>query len=94
MVKVTDCKSISANLIKTDKDGLKFREKINNLTKFDIAGDDGSLKSTFDIVKGIGKEFDNLNDQQKNSLAQDLFGRLCRRKIGQNRGRLNLKMAC
>ena len=94
MVKVTDCKSISANLIKTGKDGLKFREKIKNLTKFDIAGDDGSLKSTFDIVKGIGKEFDNLNDQQKNSLAQDLFGRLCRSKIRQNRGRLNLKMAC
>ena len=87
----TALKSISANLVKTDKDGLKFRDKIKDYTNFDIAEDNGGLKSTFEIVKGIGKEFGNLTEQQQNSLAQDLFGRFCRSKIGQNRGRLNLK---
>ena len=87
-------KSISANLVKTGKDGLKFRDKILNYTNFDISNGDGSLKNTFEIFKGIGKEWNKLTDEQKNSLGMDLFGRFCRSKIGQNRGRLNLKMAC
>ena len=87
-------KSISANLVKTGKDGLKFRDKILNYTNFDISNGDGSLKNTFEIFKGIGKEWNKLTDEQKNSLGMDLFGRFCRSKIKQNRGKLNLKMAC
>lgn len=53
-----------------------LREDVKAWTGFDILKDDQkTFKSTFDIIKGIGKEWDKLNGLQKASLSQDLFGK-------------------
>ena len=43
---------------------------------FDILKDDGSFKSTFEIIKGIGSAWKELTDMQKSKLLQDMFGKL------------------
>ena len=89
-MKVTECKTFSMRLRGVSEDGEELsatlREDVMAYTKmtsafqgtegFDILKDDGSFKSTFEILKGIGSAWEELTDMQKSKLLQDMFGKL------------------
>lgn len=89
-MKVTECKTFSMRLRGVSEDGEELsatlREDVMAYTKmtsafqgtegFDILKDDGSFKSTFEIIKGIGSAWKELTDMQKSKLLQDMFGKL------------------
>lgn len=89
-MKVTECKTFSMRLRGVSEDGEELsatlREDVMAYTKmtsafkdtkgFDILKDDGSFKSTFEILKGIGSAWKELTDMQKSKLLQDMFGKL------------------
>ena len=54
----------------------KLRDKVKALTGFDIVKEDGkTYKDIYDILIGIGKEWNNLTDLQRASLGEDLAGK-------------------
>ena len=56
----------------------KIQTQILNLTKgqVNIFKDDGTFKSTYDILEQISKVYDDLSDTSKASLTEILFGKL------------------
>lgn len=56
----------------------KIQTQILNLTKnkVNIFNDDGSFKSTYDILKQISEIYNDLADTQKASLTEILFGKV------------------
>lgn len=82
----TAFKSMSARLraadtdIKNLEDGFtittsKLRDLVKSLTGFDIQETEDSYKSIYQILLGIGKEWNNLTDIQQASLSEELFGK-------------------
>lgn len=54
----------------------KLQKYIKGITGFDILEKDGkTFKSLYDILLGIGKEFQNLDDVTKAALSEKLFGK-------------------
>lgn len=63
-----------------DTDGLvkstsKLRELVKGITGFDIMVDKNTFKDIYDIVLGIGKEWQNLNDIDRAALLEALSGK-------------------
>lgn len=53
----------------------KLRDLIKGLTGFDIMEDEDTFKSIYDIVLGIGKEWDKLSDIEQASLGEAIAGK-------------------
>lgn len=53
----------------------KLRDLIKSLTGFDIMEDENTFKSIYDILLGIGKEWNNLTDVEQSSLGEALAGK-------------------
>ena len=53
----------------------KLRDLIKNLTGFDIMADEDTFKDIYDIILGIGKEWNNLTDAEQSSLGEALAGK-------------------
>jgi|GEM_PF-1717372 len=53
----------------------KLRDLVKQMTGFDIMLDENTFKSTYDIVVGIGKEYDKLSDINQASLLEALAGK-------------------
>ncbi len=53
----------------------KLRDLIKGLTGFDIMVDDENFKDIYEIILGIGKEWDNLTDVEQASLGEALAGK-------------------
>lgn len=53
----------------------KLRDLIKSLTGFDIMEDENTFKSIYDILLGIGKEWNNLTDLEQSSLGEALAGK-------------------
>ena len=53
----------------------KLRDLIQSLTGFDIMIDEDTFKDVYEIILGIGKEWDNLTDVEQASLGEALAGK-------------------
>lgn len=53
----------------------KLRDLVKSLTGFDIMEDENTFKDVYDILVGIGKEWDNLTDIERASLGEALAGK-------------------
>lgn len=53
----------------------KLRDLTKSLTGFDIMKDEDTFKSIYDILLGIGKEWENLTDIEQASLGEALAGK-------------------
>ena len=53
----------------------KLRDLIQSLTGFDIMIDEDTFKDVYEIILGIGKEWDNLTDVEQSSLGEALAGK-------------------
>lgn len=53
----------------------KLRDLIKSLTGFDIMADKDTFKDIYDIILGIGKEWNNLTDAEQSSLGEALAGK-------------------
>lgn len=53
----------------------KLRDLVKGMTGFDIMEDENTFKSIYDIIIGIGKEWDNLNDIDRAGLLEALAGK-------------------
>ena len=53
----------------------KLRDLIKSLTGFDIMEDEDTFKDIYDIILGIGKEWNNLTDAEQSSLGEALAGK-------------------
>lgn len=53
----------------------KLRDLVYSLTGFDIMQDEDTYKDIYDIVMGIGKEWNNLTDIEQASLGEALAGK-------------------
>lgn len=53
----------------------KLKELIQSLTGFDIMEDEDTFKDIYDIILGIGKEWNNLTDVEQASLGEALAGK-------------------
>lgn len=52
-----------------------LRDLVKSITGFDIMKDETTFKSIYDIILGIGKEWDNINDVDRSALLQKLAGK-------------------
>lgn len=52
----------------------ELRSTIQDITGFDILNDDGSIKDVYDIIVGIGHEWENLSRTNQTSLLDSLAG--------------------
>jgi hypothetical protein len=52
----------------------KLRDLVMGLTGFDIMEDEDTFKDIYEIILGIGKEWDNLTDVEQSSLGEALAG--------------------
>ena len=71
-----DGEELSATLREDVMAYTKMTSAFKDTEGFDILKDDGSFKSTFEILKGIGSAWKELTDMQKSKLLQDMFGKL------------------
>lgn len=71
-----DGEELSATLREDVMAYTKMTSAFQGTEGFDILKDDGSFKSTFEILKGIGSAWKELTDMQKSKLLQDMFGKL------------------
>lgn len=53
----------------------KLRDLVQSLTGFDIMIDEDTFKDVYEIILGIGKEWDNLTDVEQASLGEALAGK-------------------
>lgn len=53
----------------------KLRDMVKGMTGFDIMEDEDTFKSIYEILLGIGKEWDNLTDVERASLGEALAGK-------------------
>lgn len=53
----------------------KLRDLIKGLTGFDIMADEDTFKDIYEIILGIGKEWNNLTDVEQASLGEALAGK-------------------
>lgn len=53
----------------------KLRNLVKGMTGFDIMIDENTYKSVYDIVVGIGEEYENLTDIQRAALTEALAGK-------------------
>lgn len=53
----------------------KLRDLVMNLTGFDIMVDENTFKDIYDIILGIGQEWQNLTDAEQASLGEALAGK-------------------
>ena len=53
----------------------KLRDLVQALTGFDIQDTEDSYKDIYEILRGIGKEWENLSDLEQASLSEELFGK-------------------
>lgn len=52
----------------------KLRDLVMSLTGFDIMIDEDTFKDVYEIILGIGKEWQNLTDAEQASLGEALAG--------------------
>ena len=53
----------------------KLRDLVQALTGFDIMKDENTYKDIYEIMVGIGEEWENLTDIEQQSLAESLAGK-------------------
>ena len=53
----------------------KLRDLVKGLTGFDIMADEDTFKDIYEIILGIGKEWNNLTDVEQASLGEALAGK-------------------
>ena len=53
----------------------KLRDLVQSLTGFDIMIDEDTFKDVYEIILGIGKEWDNLTDVEQASIGEALAGK-------------------
>jgi len=53
----------------------KLRDLVKGMTGFDIMEDENTFKSIYEIIVGIGKEWENLNDVDRAGLLEALAGK-------------------
>lgn len=54
----------------------KLRDLVQSLTGFDIMIDEDTFKDVYDIILGIGQEWQNLTDAEQASLGEALAGEI------------------
>lgn len=52
----------------------KLRDMVKGMTGFDIMQDEDTFKDIYEIILGIGKEWQNLTDIEQASLGEALAG--------------------
>ena len=71
----TELESLGEETDEYTKTTSKLRDLIQGLTGFDIMEDEDTFKSIYDIVLGIGKEWENLSDIEQASLGEAIAGK-------------------
>lgn len=71
----TELESLGQETDEYTKTTSKLRDLIQGLTGFDIMEDEDTFKSIYDIVLGIGKEWDKLSDIEQASLGEAIAGK-------------------
>ena len=71
----TELESLGEETDEYTKTTSKLRDLIEGLTGFDIMEDEDTFKSIYDIVLGIGKEWDKLSDIEQASLGEAIAGK-------------------
>lgn len=71
----TELESLGEETDEYTKTTSKLRDLIEGLTGFDIMEDENTFKSIYDIVLGIGKEWDKLSDIEQASLGEAIAGK-------------------
>lgn len=71
----TELESLGEETDEYTKTTSKLRDLIEGLTSFDIMEDEDTFKSIYDIVLGIGKEWENLSDIEQASLGEAIAGK-------------------
>ena len=71
----TELESLGQETDEYTKTTSKLRDLIKGLTGFDIMEDEDTFKSIYDIVLGIGKEWDKLSDIEQASLGEAIAGK-------------------
>ena len=71
----TELESLGEETDEYTKTTSKLRDLIQGLTGFDIMEDEDTFKSIYDIVLGIGKEWDKLSDIEQASLGEAIAGK-------------------
>ena len=71
----TELESLGEETDEYTKTTSKLRNLIEGLTGFDIMEDENTFKSIYDIVLGIGKEWDKLSDIEQASLGEAIAGK-------------------
>ena len=71
----TELKELGEDTDEYTESTSKLRDLIKGMTGFDIMDDTNTFKDIYDIILGIGKEWNNLTDIQKASLGEALAGK-------------------
>ena len=71
----TELESLGEETDEYTKTTSKLRDLIEGLTGFDIMEDEDTFKSIYDIVLGIGKEWEKLSDIEQASLGEAIAGK-------------------
>lgn len=71
----TELESLGEETDEYTKTTSKLRDLVMSLTGFDIMEDEVTFKSIYDIMLGIGKEWDKLTDIEQSSLGEALAGK-------------------
>ena len=71
----TDLEDLGEEEDEYTKSTSKLRAEVKGLTGFDIMEDENTYKSIYEILLGIGKEWDNLTDIEQASLGEALAGK-------------------
>lgn len=71
----TELKELGEDTDEYTESTSKLRDLIKGMTGFDIMKDDNTFKDIYEIILGIGKEWNNLTDIQQASLGEALAGK-------------------
>ena len=71
----TELAELSEETDEYTKSSSKLRDLVKGLTGFDIMLDENTFKDIYDIILGIGKEWDKLTDVEQASLGEALAGK-------------------
>lgn len=71
----TELKDLGEEEDEFTKTTSKLRDLVKSLTGFDIMKDENTFKDIYEIILGIGKEWDKLTDVERASLGEALAGK-------------------
>lgn len=82
----TALRSSLVNMIKPTDTMANYMDKL----KLSITDSNGNIKQLKPLMDELREKFKGLTDAQKDEYAAAIFGKLCRNKIEQNRGKLSI----